>query len=81
MGGGNEGGNEGGDIGGGDVGGGDVGEEPENELEITLEQARAIRAKAQIGDVIRFDVETKKFGRIAAQAANAAFRTRGRAAE
>ena len=44
-------------------------EEPENELEITLEQARAIRAKAQIGDVIRFDVETKKFGRIAAQAA------------
>ncbi|MBR6654801.1 MAG: transcription termination/antitermination protein NusA [Oscillospiraceae bacterium] len=46
-----------------------VTEEPENELEITLEQARAIRAKAQIGDVIRFDVETKKFGRIAAQAA------------
>ena len=44
-------------------------EEPETDLEITLEQARAIRAKAQIGDVIRFDVETKKFGRIAAQAA------------
>ena len=44
-------------------------EEPETDLEITLEQARAIRAKAQIGDVIRFEVETKKFGRIAAQAA------------
>lgn len=43
--------------------------EPENELEISLEQARTIRARAQLGDVIRFDVETKKFGRIAAQAA------------
>jgi len=44
-------------------------EEPENELQLSLEQARAIKARAAIGDVIRFDVETKKFGRIAAQAA------------
>ena len=43
--------------------------EPENELQISLEAARAIRPRAELGDVIRFDVETKKFGRIAAQAA------------
>ena len=43
--------------------------EPENKLEISLEQARALRPGAELGDVIRFDVETKKFGRIAAQAA------------
>jgi N utilization substance protein A len=38
-------------------------------LELTLEQARAISPKAEIGDALKFDVETKKFGRIAAQAA------------
>ena len=43
--------------------------EPENELQISLEAARAIRPRSELGDVIRFDVETKKFGRIAAQAA------------
>ena len=43
--------------------------EPETALEISLEQARTIRPKAELGDVLRFDVETKKFGRIAAQAA------------
>lgn len=45
-------------------------EEVENPaLELTLEQARAISPKAEIGDIIKKDVETKKFGRIAAQAA------------
>jgi N utilization substance protein A len=38
-------------------------------LELTLEQARALSPKAEIGDVVKFDVETKRFGRIAAQAA------------
>ncbi len=38
-------------------------------LELTLEQARAISPSAELGDVVKFDVETKKFGRIAAQAA------------
>jgi N utilization substance protein A len=36
-------------------------------LELTLEQARAISPKAEIGDTLKFDVETKKIGRIAAQ--------------
>lgn len=45
-------------------------EEAENPaLELTLEQAREISPKAEIGDIIKIDVETKKFGRIAAQAA------------
>jgi N utilization substance protein A len=45
-------------------------EEVENPaLELTLEQAREISPKAEIGDIIKKDVETKKFGRIAAQAA------------
>jgi N utilization substance protein A len=43
--------------------------EPENALEVTLEEARRIRPNAELGDVIRYEVETKKFGRIAAQAA------------
>jgi N utilization substance protein A len=38
-------------------------------LELTLDQAREINPKAEIGDTIKKDVETKKFGRIAAQAA------------
>lgn len=46
-----------------------VASEPETELEISVEEAKAIRPNAEPGDVIRFDVETKKFGRIAAQAA------------
>ena len=39
------------------------------ELELTLEQARKKDPKAELGDKIPFDMETKKFGRIAAQAA------------
>ena len=45
-------------------------EEVENPaLELTLEQARKISPKAEVGDKIAVDMETKKFGRIAAQAA------------
>ena len=45
-------------------------EEVENPaLQLTLEQARAVSRKAEIGDVLKFDLETRKFGRIAAQAA------------
>jgi N utilization substance protein A len=45
-------------------------EEIENPaIELTLEQARKISARAVIGSVINVPVETKKFGRIAAQAA------------
>ncbi|MDR0818514.1 MAG: transcription termination factor NusA [Oscillospiraceae bacterium] len=38
-------------------------------IELSLEEARAIDPKAEIGDVIREPLETKTFGRIAAQAA------------
>ena len=38
-------------------------------VQLTLDQARLHNKKAQIGDVISIPVETKKFGRIAAQAA------------
>ena len=38
-------------------------------LDLTLEQARQLDPKAELGDVFREDIETKKFGRIAAQAA------------
>ena len=38
-------------------------------IEYSLEQARSIRPTAEIGDVINDQVETKKFGRIAATAA------------
>ncbi len=45
-------------------------EEVENPaLELTLEQARKLSPKAEVGDKIAVDMETKKFGRIAAQAA------------
>ncbi|MBR4232195.1 MAG: transcription termination/antitermination protein NusA [Oscillospiraceae bacterium] len=45
-------------------------EEVENPAtQYSLEQARAISQKYDVGDVIREPVETKKFGRIAAQAA------------
>ncbi len=37
--------------------------------EISLEQARKISAGAQLGDLVNVDVETKAFGRIAAQTA------------
>ncbi len=48
----------------------DVVEEVENPAtEMTLEQARKISKKAQIGDQIHIPVNTKEFGRIAAQAA------------
>ena len=39
------------------------------ELELTLEQGRKLDPKAEIGTKIPVDMETKKFGRIAAQAA------------
>lgn len=42
-------------------------EEPDHEL--TLEEAREIDPKLDLGDTVKFPVETKKFGRIAAQAA------------
>ena len=38
-------------------------------VQMTLDEARRHNKKAQIGDVVNMDVETKKFGRIAAQAA------------
>lgn len=48
----------------------EVVDEAEDPLtEISLEQARKINPRASIGDTMRVDVETKKFGRIAAQAA------------
>ena len=37
-------------------------------LELTLEEARAIEPKAELGDKLPFDVNLDKFGRIAAQA-------------
>ena len=37
-------------------------------LELTLEEARAIEPKAELGDKLPFDVDLDKFGRIAAQA-------------
>ena len=37
--------------------------------EISLEQARKINGRAELGDLINVDVETKAFGRIAAQTA------------
>ncbi len=48
----------------------EVVDEAEDPLtEISLEDARKISAKASIGDTVRVNVETKRFGRIAAQAA------------
>ena len=38
-------------------------------VELTVEEARNTSPVAAVGDIIRFPVETKKFGRIAAQAA------------
>ncbi len=43
--------------------------EPESPLEVTVEQAKLVRRNAEPGDVVRYPVETKQFGRIAAQAA------------
>ena len=37
--------------------------------EISLEQARKINGRAELGDLVNVDVETKAFGRIAAQTA------------
>lgn len=48
----------------------EVVDEAEDPLtEISLEEARRISPRAMLGDTVRVDVETKKFGRIAAQAA------------
>ncbi len=45
-------------------------EEVENPaVELTVEEARKTSPIADVGDIIKFPVETKKFGRIAAQAA------------
>ncbi|MCF0121603.1 MAG: transcription termination/antitermination protein NusA, partial [Oscillospiraceae bacterium] len=45
-------------------------EEVEDEsTEISIEKARLFEKKAEVGDLINEPVETKKFGRIAAQAA------------
>jgi len=41
----------------------------DDEIELTLEEAKAISPRYEIGDTVNFPVETKKFGRIAAQAA------------
>lgn len=38
-------------------------------LELTLEEARAVNPAAEIGDKLSFDLDTRRFGRIAAQAA------------
>lgn len=46
-----------------------VGEVVEPNTEIILEAAKKFSRKAKIGDIISIPVETKKFGRIAAQAA------------
>ncbi|MDR2420918.1 MAG: transcription termination factor NusA [Oscillospiraceae bacterium] len=44
--------------------------EPENpDLEITLEEAREINKRYKIGDIVREEIDARKFGRIAAQAA------------
>ncbi|MDR0445531.1 MAG: transcription termination factor NusA [Oscillospiraceae bacterium] len=39
------------------------------ELELTLEEAQAINKKYKVGDVVRENIDSRKFGRIAAQAA------------
>ena len=45
-------------------------EEVENPaVELTVDEAKKLSSKAQVGDIINVAVETKKFGRIAAQAA------------
>lgn len=41
----------------------------DDEIELTLDQAKAISPRYQLGDTVNFPVETKQFGRIAAQAA------------
>ncbi len=46
-----------------------VEEVEEPATEITPEQAKKISARAAVGDIVNVPVETKKFGRIAAQAA------------
>ena len=46
-----------------------VEEVEEPAVQLTVEEARKTSPHAEVGDVINFPVETKKFGRIAAQAA------------
>lgn len=46
-----------------------VDEVTEPAIELTLDQAKAYNKKATVGDIVNVPVETKKFGRIAAQAA------------
>ncbi|MBQ8830806.1 MAG: transcription termination/antitermination protein NusA [Oscillospiraceae bacterium] len=41
----------------------------DDEIDLTLDEAKAISPRYEIGDTVNFPVETKKFGRIAAQAA------------
>lgn len=48
----------------------EVVEEPENPMtQITLDEARTISKKANLGDIVNVEVSTKNFGRIAAQTA------------
>lgn len=48
----------------------EVTDKPENsKLQISLEEAKKIEKKAQVGDIINIELEPKKFGRIAAGAA------------
>lgn len=44
-----------------------VEEVEDSNLQISLEDAKAIKAKAQLGDIINVDINSKEFGRIAAQ--------------
>jgi N utilization substance protein A len=46
-----------------------VEEVEEPAIELTVQQARRISPTAEVGDIVNVTVETKKFGRIAAQAA------------
>lgn len=46
-----------------------VDEVTEPAIQLTLDQAKAFNKKAAVGDIVNVPVETKKFGRIAAQAA------------
>ena len=36
-------------------------------LQISLEDARKIKAKYKLGDIVKVDIKSKEFGRIAAQ--------------
>ena len=58
-----------------------VGAAPRNKREITLDQARRIKADAQIGDVVEMELPSGDFSRIAAQTAKQAILQKIRQAE